>query len=79
MVFKTALKQLQREMRDEAPGHTKVTEDLESAKDGDIYVGLVFWNPLPTTSVPSSVVVSFAARPPYPLQFFLFFLTPPQN
>ena len=39
VVLKAALRQLQREMSDEAPRHAKVAEDLEAAVDGEIDLG----------------------------------------
>ena len=73
VVLKAALRQLQRDMRDEAPGHAKVAEDLDAAKDGEIDLGFPFWNPLLPLPVPSSVADSFAARPSYPPSFFFSF------
>ena len=37
MVLKAALKQLQKEMKEEAPRTQKLIQDLESAKDGMYY------------------------------------------
>ena len=69
-VFKAALRQLQREVRDENPSHTKVMEDLDSAKDGEIDISFSFYNPPPPLPpINSYVVESFdtgpSNRPPF--------------
>ena len=79
MVVKAALRQIHKEIRDDPPGHAKVVEDPKVAKGGAIYLGFAFRNALLPPPVLSYVVDSFAARPSYPLQFFLFFLTLPQR
>ena len=76
VVLKASPRQIQRDIRDEAPGHAKVTEDLEVAKDVEIYPGLDFQNPLLPHPVPSSVADSFAALPSYPPPFFFLFNFP---
>ena len=73
VVLKAALRHINREMRDDAPGHAKVAEDLDTTKDGEIDLGLIFRNPLPPTPVTSSVANYFSARPSYPPSFFFSF------
>ena len=79
VVLKAALRQLQRDIRYESPGHAKVAKDLDYTKEGEIDLGYLFRNPLPPPPVTSFVADYFAARPAYPPPFFLFFLTSPQK
>ena len=61
------------EMRGEAPGHAKVTGDLEAAKEGKIYLGFSFQKTLLPPPVPSSAAKSFSVFSSYPPLFFFDF------
>ena len=73
MVLNAAIRQIQKEMRDEVPGHAKVAEELKDEEESKIYIGFAFHNPLPLIPVLSSVSESFVTRPSYPLPFFFSF------
>ena len=79
MVLKSALRKIQREMREEPPRHATVVEYLEAANDGRIDLGFPFQNPLLPPPVPSSVDDSFAARLSYHPPFLSSFQLPPRG